>query len=68
MTCMQHYVNTHINGDEDVPGQWQLPLSKDRKTVAPVIMTNTLASVFVETLDKLIHRILAEDEDVYATK
>ena len=60
---VQCYVNTHITGDENVPGQWQFPVINDRKTVIPVTLTNSLVHLFVDALDGLICLIFPDEED-----
>jgi hypothetical protein len=59
---VQRVINCEILGTFDNPGQWKVPLSEDRKKIAPISFTNVKLRQIIEGYDKLV-RVCINNED-----
>jgi len=59
----EKFINANITGDEAVSGQWRIPLSDDKKSLASVTMSNPVARNFMNKLDALVVEILNKEPD-----
>lgn len=61
---VEHFINHNITGDEHTPGQWSIPLDKDKKKIESITMSNTLTRIFVNEMDCLVNYILDKPDEV----
>jgi len=58
LKVLADFMNHNITGDEIVPGQWEIPLGDDKKTINEIAMTNSLSRLFIDNMDCLVCELL----------
>jgi len=59
LMALVDFINRNITGDEKVPGQWEIPLGEDKKTVDEIAMSHSLSRLFVENMDCLVGELFS---------